>query len=149
MSVIEFDTGYRAQDDMKIHTTKHIRGALIYEPKLLILICQPPPYQNLAWNIREIKIPQAQIKSNISQSSKYRNDKHVALFCDMDIIVIPYFEDHYSEGTACDHMGFRQGPANLHFLKIPSMKSIGKLGCFDGWIRPGGGLSDALYNLEK
>ena len=31
------------------------------------------------------------IKFNISQLSKYRNDKHVALFCGMDIIGIPYF----------------------------------------------------------
>jgi hypothetical protein len=107
MSVLEIDTGTPAYDDMEIHTAKHIRGALICEPNLFMIVGQPPPYQNPTGNIREMKIPQAQAQSNISESSKHRNDKQIALFSCMHAIGNPYFKGPYSEGTACDNMGFR------------------------------------------
>ena len=56
MSVLGFDAGTPAYDDMKIHTSKHIRGALICEPNLFMIVGQPPPYQNPTGNIREMKI---------------------------------------------------------------------------------------------
>ena len=56
VSVLEFDAGAPAYDDMKIHTAKHIRGALICEPNLFIIVCQTPPYQNPTGNIIKMKI---------------------------------------------------------------------------------------------
>jgi hypothetical protein len=56
MSVLEFDVGAPAYDAMKIHTAKNIRGALICEPNLFMLVCQTPPYQNPTGNIRKMKI---------------------------------------------------------------------------------------------
>ena len=71
------------------------------------------------------------------------------MICGMDVIGIPYFKGPYSEGTVCSQMGPRQGPVNLHFRKIPSMKSIGKLGCFDVWVRLGGEAQRRPVQFEK
>ena len=56
MSVLGVDAGTPAYDDMKSHTAKHIRGALICEPNLFMIVCQPPPYQNPTGDIRKMKI---------------------------------------------------------------------------------------------